>query len=136
MSKPRYGWWSYARYMIRIYPTREKEYEALHEQSVTANLSGVPVGNGASSRGTENVVLRQLPKTKQREYEAVKRAIESTSQMSNGKDRIRIIDLLYWKHSHTLGGAALAVGYGYDRARQIHGEFVRMVATYYGLMEE
>ena len=53
----------------------------------------------------------------------------------NGKERLEIINLMYWKNSHTLAGAGLQVGYGYDRARQIHQEFVVAVATYYGLMD-
>jgi hypothetical protein len=120
--------------VIRAYPARKREYEQLHEQSVTANISGMP-GSGEVSRGTEDIAIRQLPYTRQREYEAVKRAVEATQRRENGKERLRIIDLVYWKRSHTLEGAALSVGYGYDRARQLHGEFVRLVAANYGLMD-
>lgn len=134
MSKPRYKWWGYIKNVIRAYPVLRKEYEALHEQSVTANTSGMP-GGGEVSRGTENIAIRELPSTKQREYEAVRRAIEYTKHFRNGKERIEIINLMYWKNSHTLAGAGLKVGYGYDRARQIHQEFVVAVATYYGLMD-
>lgn len=134
MSKPRYKWWGYIKNIIRAYPGLKKEYEALHEQSVTANTSGMP-GGGEVSRGTENIAIRELPYTKQREYEAVRRAIEYTRHFRNGKERLEIIGLMYWKNSHTLAGAGLQVGYGYDRARQIHQEFVVAVATYYGLMD-
>ena len=122
MSKPRYKWWGYIKNIIRAYPGLKKEYEAIHEQSVTA-------------RGTENIAIRELPYTKQREYEAVRRAVEYTKHFRNGKERLEIINLMYWKNSHTLAGAGLQVGYGYDRARQIHQEFVVAVATYYGLMD-
>lgn len=134
MSKPRYKWWGYIKNIIRAYPGLKKEYEALHEQSVTANTSGMP-GGGEVSRGTENIAIRELPYTKQREYEAVRRAVEYTKHFRNGEERLKIIDLMYWKNSHTLAGAGLQVGYGYDRARQIHQEFVVAVATYYGLMD-
>lgn len=135
MSKPRYKWWGYIKNIIRAYPGLKKEYEALHEQSVTANTSGMP-GGGEVSRGTENIAIRELPYTKQREYEAVRRAVECTKHFRNGKERLEIINLMYWKNSHTLAGAGLQVGYGYDRARQIHQEFVVAVATYYGLMDK
>lgn len=135
MSKPRYKWWGYIKNVIRAYPGLKKEYEALHEQSVTANTSGMP-GGGEVSRGTENIAIRELPYTKQREYEAVRRAIEYTKHFKNGEERLKIIDLMYWKNSHTLAGAGQKVGYGYDRARQIHQEFVISVATYYGLMDK
>ena len=134
MSKPKYNWWGYIKNIIRAYPDLKMEYEALHEQSVTANVSGIP-GGGEVSRKTENIAIRELPYTKQREYEAVKRAIEYTKHFRNGKERLAIIDLMYWKNSHTLAGAGLQVGYSYDRARQIHREFVVAVALYYGLMD-
>lgn len=135
MSKPRYRWWGYIKNVIRDYPGLKKEYEALHEQSVTANVSGMP-GGGEVSRGTESIAIRELPYTKQREYEAVRRAVEYTKHFKNGEERLKIIDLMYWKNSHTLAGAGQKVGYGYDRARQIHQEFVVAVATYYGLMDK
>ena len=134
MSKPKYKWWGYIKNIIRAYPDLKMEYEALHEQSVTANVSGIP-GGGEVSRKTENIAIRELPYTKQREYEVVKRAIEYTKHFRNGKERLAIIDLMYWKNSHTLAGAGLQVGYSYDRARQIHREFVVAVAFYYGLMD-
>lgn len=135
MSKPRYKWWQYVKNMIRDYPGLQKEYEDLHQQSITANMSGMPSGGNGISRGTEDIAIRELPYTKQREYEAVRRAVEHTKRFKNGKERLSIIDLMYWKNSHTLAGAGLKVGYGYDRARQIHKEFVVAVATYYGLMD-
>lgn len=135
MSKPRYPWWGYARNMIRAYPSRKKEYEELHEQSITASMSGIPAGGGVS-RGTEAIAIRELPSSKQREYEAVRRAINTTMLMANGAQRVKIIDLVYWKRSHTVEGAAMKVGYGPDRGKQIHGEFVRLVARNYGLLDE
>lgn len=134
MSKPRYRWWGYIRNVIRAYPELKKEYDALHQQSVTANLSGMP-GSGSVSRGTENIATRELPRTKQQEYDAVRQAIELTHRMPNGKFRLCIIDLVYWKRTHTVEGAAIKVGYSTDRGKQIHGEFVRLVAKCYGLMD-
>lgn len=134
MSKPRYRWWGYIRNVIRAYPELKKEYEALHQQSVTANLSGMP-GSGAVSRGTEDVATRELPRTKQKEYEAVRSAVETTRVLQNGRQRLQIIELVYWKRTHTVEGAAMKVGYSTDRGKQIHGEFVRLVAKCYGLLE-
>ena len=87
MSKPRYKWWGYIKNVIRAYPGLKKEYDALHEQSVTANTSGMP-GGGEVSRGTENIAIRELPYTKQREYEAVRRAVEQTNMLKNGDQRL------------------------------------------------
>ena len=131
MSKPRYPWWGYTRNIIRAYPARKKEYENLHEPSVTANMSGMP-GGGDVSRGTEDIAIRELPFTKQREYEAVKRAIEATERLWNGRERLKIIELVYWRKSHTLDGAGYKVGYEYKTARKIHSDFIKMVAWFYG----
>ena len=134
MSKPRYKWWSYIKAVIREYPGLKKEYDALHEQTVTASMSGMP-GSGNASRSTEMIAVRELPFVKQREYEAVRRAIECTKAMKNGEHRIRIVDMVYWKKSHTVEGAAMRVGYSVDRGKQIHGDFVRLVAKFYGFMD-
>ena len=132
MSKPRYLWWDYMRKVIRVYPERKSEYDALHQQSVTANLSGMP-GSGSVSRGTENIATRELPPTKQKEYDAVRQAVEITRRMQTGAARMRIIELVYWKSVKlTVEGAAMKVGYSPERGKQMHGEFVRLVAKCYG----
>lgn len=135
MSKPRYPWWGYVKNMIRAYPSHKQEYEALHTQSMAIDMSGMPRSGGGASRTLENLAIRELPATKQREYEAVRRAVEAILLQTNGKAWYSLIDLVYWKNSHTLVGAAIAVGYSPDRAKQLHGDFIRMVAKNYGLMD-
>lgn len=135
MSKPRYPWWGYVKNMIRAYPEHKLEYEALHTQSMAIDMSGMPRGGGGASRTLENLAIREFPATKQREYEAVRRAVEAIRKTPNGKAWYSIIDLVYWRNSHTLDGAALEVGYSKDRAKQLHGDFIRMVARNYGLMD-
>lgn len=134
MSKPRYRWWGYVKNMIRAYPGLRREYEDLHEQSITANMSGAP-GGGGVSRGTEDIAVRELPYTKQREYEAVKRAVEATRLTPTGKDRLELIDMVFWKRSHTLSGAAYRLNLSDTTAQRYHGEFIRLVAGYYGLLD-
>ena len=134
MSKTRYKWWGYIKAVIRAYPSLKKEYEELHEQSITAKMSSVP-GGGGVSRGTEDIAIRELPYTKQREFEAVRRAIEATKRLEGGDRRVMIIDLVYWKNSHTLAGAAMKAGYSYDRAKQLHRDFIVTVAKHYGLLD-
>lgn len=134
MSKPRYKWWGYIKNIIRDYPRLKQEYEALHEQSVTANASGMP-GGGTVSRGTEDIAIRELPNTSQREYEAVKQAIAVTERMNASRDRLKIINLVFWKKTHTLEGAALTIPCSYRTARRYHESFIELVAEKYGLMD-
>ena len=135
MSTPRYDWWSYVKGMIRRYPALTERYRDLHSLSMTADYSGMP-RSGGDGRGLERVALRELPGTKQREYEAVRRAIEDTKRYRDGAERLKVIKLMYWGGSCTLAGAALAVPCAAATAKTWHGEFIRMVASHYGLMDE
>lgn len=135
MSNPRYDWWSYVKGMIRRYPDLKQQYDALHEAGITAPLTGMPRGNNISNP-TANAALRELPPIHQKEYEAVYKAIEATKQHKNGKDRLKVIELVFWKESHTLTGAAMQVPCSYDTAKEWHREFIRLTAYLFGLLPE
>jgi hypothetical protein len=134
MSKPRYGWWSYVKSMIRRYPALKEQYEDLHSQSVTASYSGMPHGSGAG-RPTEALAIRELPTNSQREYEAVRRAIGLTERYSNGRQRLAIVKMVLWDKQYTLEGAALQIPCCISKAKMWHSEFIRLVASEYGLMD-
>lgn len=135
MSKPRYGWWGYVKDMIRRYPALREQYRDLHSPSVTADYSGVPRAGG-ESRVLEALAIRELPSTAQREYEAVRRAIATTERYRNGRERLKVIRLVLWDRSHTLEGAALMVPCSARHAKEWHGDFIRLVASYFGLLDE
>lgn len=134
MSRPRYGWWGYVKDMIRRYPSLKEEFEDLHTFAVTPSYGGT-VGGGGVSRATEDVAVRELPSNKQREYEAVRRAIAAAERMAAGRDRLRVIELVFWKRSHTLDGAALMIPCSYRTARRYHAEFIMLVASFFGFMD-
>lgn len=135
MSKPRYDWWPYAKGMIRRYPQLAREYAALKEQSITAGASGMPGGSDISNP-TERCALRELPRVRQREYDAVRRAIEETQRYKAGAERLKVIKMVLWDRSHTLAGAALCIPCHEQTAKQWHRDFVRLVARYYGLVDD
>ena len=134
MSKPRYPWWGYVKAMIREYPTLRERYADLHAQSMTADYSGMPRSGGAA-RGTEEIAIRELPSTKQREYEAVRRAIAQTERYCNGRQRLAVIRLVFWGGGKTLAGAAFQVPCGIATAKRWHGEFIKLVAENSGLLD-
>ena len=134
MSKPRYPWWSYVKAMIREYPALRERYADLHAQSMTADYSGMPRSGGAA-RGTEEIAIRELPSTKQREYEAVRRAIVQTERYCNGRQRLAVIRMVLWERRYTLEGAALQVPCCMRTAAQWHGDFIRLVALNFGLLD-
>ena len=96
MSKPRYGWWPYAKWMIRSY-------------------------KGGSLMTKD-------------ELAAVKAAIEETEQLADGAERLRLIDLVLWKRTHTLQGAALACYVSERTAQEWHRQFIRLVGQKRGLL--
>lgn len=135
MSRPRYDWWPYVKGMIRRYPALKAELAELRTQTITPGYSAVSGGSGAG-RAVEAVALRELPTTRQREHEAVRKAIAATERMGGGRDRLKVIDLVFWKRSHTLDGAALMVPCSYMTARRYHSEFIMLVASFYGLLDQ
>lgn len=134
MSKPRYIWWGYARNMVRQYPELKDEYQDRKEQRITKNFESTIKGTEAS-RSTENTALRQMSPAKQAEFDAVTKAVEATRRLKTGKERLALIDMVYWKQSHTLDGAAYALGYSYENAKRFHKDFMRLVGLYRGLMD-
>ena len=133
MSKPRYRWWGYVKNVIRAYPELKREYDAMHEQSVTANMSGSR-GSAGPARGLESIVTRELPKPKQKELDAVMKTIRITEMLRTGKDRLKLIDMVFWKGTHTLSGAAMALNISYDTAVDYHGDFIMLVAWHKELL--
>ena len=65
---------------------------------------------------------------------AVQRAIDQTMKLDNGQDRLRVVDLVFFKQTHTLEGAALMVPCSYDTAQKYHAQFIKLVAKNYGLL--
>lgn len=131
MSKPKYRWWGYMQKAVYAYPVLKREYEELHRQSITSGMSGMPSGGG-ENRGTENIAIRELPQDDQKEYDAVRRAIELTRGMPQGKIRLRIIEQVFWKKRKNLQDAGESVGYSYKAAREIKSVFIKLVGQQYG----
>ena len=96
MSKPRYGWWPYAKWMIR------------------SNKGG-----GLMTKD---------------ERAAVEAAVKETEQLADGGERLRLIDLVLWKRTHTLQGAALACYVSERTAQEWHRQFIRLVGQKRGLL--
>ena len=93
--------------------------------------------------GYIKAVIRRYPALKDRdvsgvslrEKEAVRAAVEATERMQNGRDRLAIIDMVFWKQTHTLSGAALQIPCSERTAQEYHRQFIRIVARNFGLMD-
>lgn len=131
MSRPRYRWWGYVKAVIRAYPELSARHNALHSPTVTPTYAGA-IGRTGTSDPTGRIAVREMGKQEQREFEAVRRAVRATVRMSAGRDRLRIIEMVLWRGSHTLEGAALAIPCSYMTARRYHCDFICLVARNYG----
>lgn len=131
MSKPKDDWWVNAVRMVRNYPARKKEYEELHRQTVSM-YSGMPSGHDVS-RTTENLALRQMAPMKQKEYEAVSRAIEITKLLPDGELRITLISRMYWQGKKlNIEDVVYGIGIGEATGKRWHGRFIRQVGECVG----
>ncbi len=135
MSSPRYIWWPYVKGMIREYPALCRLMAETPDVNLTPVLTGMP-GKREYARTTENAALRmrRTDPVVQKEYDAVRRAVESTRRMEDGRERLDVVRLVLWERTHTLEGAALAVHCSYRSARRWHAEFICVVAKHYGLL--
>ena len=69
------------------------------------------------------------------EREAVQRAIDQTEQMVDGKERLQVIDLVFFRQTHTLEGAAVLIPCSERTARRWHTDFIKAVAKEFGLLD-
>lgn len=132
MSKPRYWWWGSIQNALRAYPRLKRQYEAPNV-AVTARYAEGVCHDSTPGRTTETAALERLYDGDYQIYLAITAAVEETKRMTNGRDRLRIIELIYWKrYWKTIEGAAYEVGYSKDRAKELHTEFIRLVGHYMG----
>ena len=132
MSKPRYGWWGYMKYVLRQYPTHKRKLAELQSMRMTQSYDG---GNhsGGITRAAESSALRQLPADEQREFDAVERVIKTTAQYEDGEERTRLLDMVFFKQSHSLTGAAVKLNVSYSTAKRWHNRAIVQTAIEMGL---
>lgn len=141
------AWWNYTKSIIREYPILKKMIETPLEPNISGN-PGTPytiIGpggqremavsfdgrrSGPPTSPVEQCVIHDLPRKLQRKFDAVENAISKTKKMhpTDYRPRLQIIDLVYFKGTHTIAGAALRVGCHPNTAGAWQAEFIRMVA--------
>ena len=133
MSKPRYKWWGYVKWCVADYPAKCAELAEMSGIGVPKS-DGLPHSHEAQ-RTTENIALGKFSGQREREYEAVRKAIEITRRRKDGTEVLKLIDLVFWKRSHTLSGAALKCCVSYRTACEWHGFFIRLTAKQLGYLD-
>ena len=79
--------------------------------------------------------LRRYPAVTPNESAAIEYAIERTKESPDGAEKIALIEMVFFKRTHTLQGAALCVHCSYETAKRWMQQFMRLVAEKRGLME-
>lgn len=59
--------------------------------------------------------------------QAVKRAVDDTKSLVDGTERLKLIDMVFWKQTHTLHGAAYMCNVSYKTAINWNGDFIKLV---------
>lgn len=136
MSTPRYDWWPYVKGMIRRYPELCAEQAELRKTQLSPAMTGMPHGRGKTTDPVADAALRELPEINRRELEAVRKAIEETRALPNGKERLEMVRLVFWDETkaYTLAGASLKMHWSERKLAEWHGAFIRCVARKFGLL--
>lgn len=127
MSRPNHRWYGNVIRAIRYYPALIEAKNDMQGASMTANYSGMPKGGGPS-RSTENCAMRQLSPREEEEMEAVQMAIEDIGRQRDGGEVLKIVELVDWRKTHTLEGAAMQLHMCEKSVRIRRDRFVRAVA--------
>jgi len=133
MSKPRDNWRPYViNALYDYYRYKDIERQA-HTQRVTAQYNKGRGGSGAT-RTTENAALRNgLTRQQEIELQAIEKALRTTRRGPDGKIRVRIMEMVYFRNTHTIEGAAQQVHVSYSTAWRWTDNFVRLVGKNLGL---
>lgn len=97
--------------------------------SVTPRLSGMP-GGGGSGRAVEDAALRQLPLEEQTAHDAVEHALRMMDLFRTAAKRRRLVELVYWRRTHTIYGAGIVLGVSEETAKRWNGDFILCVTGY------
>ena len=128
------SWRGEARKALRDYPRIKKRQSLLTSQQITPVYGGAAVQHSAS-RTTEDVALRStLTEREETIVSAVEFMLQMQSRYYNADARMRMVELVYFKHTHTIDGAADIVHYSPDALWRWNGEI--LTAVYVGLKKE
>lgn len=102
-------------------------------QSITAQYNKGPGAHGVS-RTTEAAAMRTgLTRQQERELDAVERAVKTTRRGPDGKLRVKVVEMVYFRGSHTIEGAAQQVHVSYKTAWRWTDNFIRLVGKNLGV---
>lgn len=97
---------------------------------VSACIREYPLKRAQAEKGNLNLKGQEA-----REYEAVRKALEVTEGLKDGKERMELIRLAFWNPRMTMTAVAMRCYVSYGTALRRKGEFIRLVASCMGLLD-
>lgn len=105
------SWRSEARSALRQYPRCKRKQSETGEMQITPAYGGIP-GGGTATRTTENVALAvRLTPHEENVISAVEFMMQMQNAYPNAQERFKMLELVHFKHTHTIDGAAEIVHY-------------------------
>ena len=135
MSKYRHWWRPNVERELKAYPELKRKKNELQKVTTTPVYGPTTHGPGVSDP-TASAALRQLPDIEERVVSSIDAAIEETLKCSDGQEVMRLINMVYFKQSHTLTGAAMAAYVSMRTAHRRVNRFIYCVAKHGGYLEE
>lgn len=120
-------WRAEARAALIAYPELKAELAERQQMKITAEYSLAPRGGAGTTRAVERAAMRQLPKEKQLKLEAVAHGLAMQEHLSAAQKRRRMVELVYWRRTHTLLGAAVEVGVSEETAKRWNADLLLLV---------
>lgn len=85
----------------------------------------------AMARAYPGRVGKELDGTALAEFQAVEAAIEATRRLKDGEERLRLVEMVLFRQSHKVPGAALQIPCSERTALRWHGDFIREIAAHF-----
>lgn len=126
MGKKINSWRQVCRKAAYEYPALRDALNDLRSMSITSRMSGAPA-KGGNHRSTEEAALRELPPEQQRKHDAVEQAFEISKQLTSGPSRAQLIELVYFRRTHTVEGAALRIPVSNRQAWAWNNDFLLLI---------
>lgn len=127
MSRYKHWWYPNVARALKAYPALILKKDEIRRNSIIAKYSSDPRAGGAT-RSTEDVALRDLPPGEAAIVDAIAAALDEVSRRRDGFEVVRLVDLVYFRRSHTIQGAAIATNLTEITARRKLGDFINLVA--------
>lgn len=136
MSKYRYWWRPNVERLLKVYPYLKAREREGHAQAVTPAYSAVPGGGGAR-RTTEDAALKRPLNAREEEaVRAIERAMEEIAKCRDGDVVLQIIQMVDFKRTHTIDGAAMALYMHRDTVGGKRSRFIDLVGKNLGWLDK